>query len=135
MCVSDRLVTVLIFVDCGMSRLEVDAGSGSAGDSAASEQQYKVLVVGDYAVGKVASARAQPLLRQLTRHPQTSIIRRTTDGSFTPNYKLTIGVDFAVKVRQSDRSILNGRLTRPRRPQKVALSDNSTVHLQLWCAV
>jgi len=41
--------------------------------------KYKVLVIGDYAVGK------------------TSLIRRYTEGYFTPNYKLTIGVDFAVK--------------------------------------
>lgn len=37
---------------------------------------YKVLVIGDYAVGK------------------TSLIRRYTEGFFTPNYKLTIGVFF-----------------------------------------
>ncbi len=41
---------------------------------------YKVIVIGDYAVGK------------------TSLIKRYTEGYFTPNYKLTIGVDFAVKV-------------------------------------
>lgn len=38
-----------------------------------------MLVIGDYAVGK------------------TSIIKRYTEGFYTPNYKLTIGVDFAVK--------------------------------------
>eukprot|EP01123_Difflugia_compressa_P014894 TRINITY_DN8112_c0_g1_i1.p1 TRINITY_DN8112_c0_g1~~TRINITY_DN8112_c0_g1_i1.p1 ORF type:complete len:245 (+),score=50.90 TRINITY_DN8112_c0_g1_i1:78-737(+) len=43
------------------------------------QQLYKVLVIGDYAVGK------------------TSIIKRYCEGYFTPNYKLTIGVDFAVK--------------------------------------
>jgi len=50
-------------------------------DDADGEQgpKYKVLVIGDYAVGK------------------TSLIRRYTEGYFTPNYKLTIGVDFAVK--------------------------------------
>jgi len=51
-------------------------------DCAVEEDQgpkYKVLVIGDYAVGK------------------TSLIRRYTEGYFTPNYKLTIGVDFAVK--------------------------------------
>lgn len=39
----------------------------------------KILVIGDYGVGK------------------TSIIRRYTEGSFSANYKLTIGVDFALK--------------------------------------
>ena len=43
------------------------------------KSSYKVLVIGDYAVGK------------------TSIIKRYTEGVFTPNYKLTIGVDFGVK--------------------------------------
>ncbi len=41
-----------------------------------------VIMVGDYATGK------------------TSLIRRYTEGHFTPGYKLTIGVDFACKVRQ-----------------------------------
>ena len=40
---------------------------------------YKVLVVGDYAVGK------------------TSLIRRYCLGDFTSNYRITIGVDFCVK--------------------------------------
>ena len=51
-------------------------------------------MIGDYAVGK------------------TSLIKRYTEGYFTPNYKLTIGVDFAVKVVEWD--------------------DNTTVSLQLW---
>jgi len=55
---------------------------------------YKVLVIGDYAVGK------------------TSIIKRYCEGYFTPNYKLTIGVDFAVKVVEWD--------------------DKTTISLQLW---
>lgn len=58
------------------------AASGNAmGDNEdeAADQLYKVLVIGDYGVGK------------------TSIIRRYTEGYFTPNYKLTIGVDFALK--------------------------------------
>lgn len=55
---------------------------------------YKVLVIGDYAVGK------------------TSIIRRYTEGYFTPNYKLTIGVDFALKALDWD--------------------DKTVVNLQLW---
>lgn len=41
-------------------------------------------MIGDYAVGK------------------TSIIKRYCEGYFTPNYKLTIGVDFAVKVVEWD---------------------------------
>lgn len=63
----------------------------------AEEQQqhlYKVLVIGDYAVGK------------------TSIIKRYAEGFFTPNYKLTIGVDFAVKV--------------------VDWSPTTRINLQLW---
>ncbi|KAF0978895.1 hypothetical protein FDP41_001965 [Naegleria fowleri] len=40
---------------------------------------YKVLVVGDYAVGK------------------TSLIRRYCTGEFTSNYRITIGVDFCLK--------------------------------------
>jgi len=55
---------------------------------------YKVLVIGDYAVGK------------------TSIIKRYCEGYFTPNYKLTIGVDFAVK--------------------DIDVGDDKRVTLQLW---
>lgn len=55
---------------------------------------YKVLVIGDYAVGK------------------TSLIKRYTEGVFTPNYKLTIGVDFAVK--------------------KILRDNNDVVTVQLW---
>jgi len=40
---------------------------------------FKVLVVGDYAVGK------------------TSLIRKYCTGEFTSNYRITIGVDFCVK--------------------------------------
>ncbi|XP_020891881.1 ras-related protein Rab-32B, partial [Exaiptasia diaphana] len=50
------------------------------------ENLYKVLVIGEYGVGK------------------TSIIRRYTEGYFSPNYKLTIGVDFAQKVIDWDES-------------------------------
>jgi hypothetical protein len=44
----------------------------------------KVIVIGDYAVGK------------------TSLIRRYCEGYFSQNYKLTIGVDFAVKTVEWD---------------------------------
>ncbi|OQR76941.1 ras-related protein Rab-32B-like [Tropilaelaps mercedesae] len=40
---------------------------------------FKVLVVGDFGVGK------------------TAIVRRYTDGVFSQNYKITIGVDFLIK--------------------------------------
>lgn len=53
-----------------------------------------MIVIGDYAVGK------------------TSLIKRYCEGYFTPNYKLTIGVDFAVKSLDWD--------------------DNTKITLQLW---
>lgn len=43
------------------------------------ELLFKILVIGDFGVGK------------------TAIIRRYTEGIFSQNYKLTIGVDFALK--------------------------------------
>ncbi|KAM9987209.1 hypothetical protein ACTFIY_011621 [Dictyostelium cf. discoideum] len=55
---------------------------------------YKVLLIGDYAVGK------------------SSIIKRYCTGIFSPNYKLTIGVDFSVK--------------------DIELEKNKIVSLQLW---
>ncbi|KFM64996.1 Ras-related protein Rab-32B, partial [Stegodyphus mimosarum] len=58
------------------------------------ELMFKFLVVGDYGVGK------------------TAIIRRYTEGTFTQNYKITIGVDFAIKSLQWD--------------------ENTLVTLQLW---
>ncbi|KAM7447278.1 rab32 [Porites harrisoni] len=54
----------------------------------AKEHLYKVLVIGEYGVGKVSNVIDF----------ETSIIRRYTEGYFSPNYKLTIGVDFALKV-------------------------------------
>lgn len=57
------------------------------------EHLYKVLVIGDLGVGK------------------TSIIKRYVHHNFSPNYRATIGVDFALKV-------LNW--------------DQETVRLQLW---
>jgi len=51
-------------------------------------------VIGDYAVGK------------------TSLIKRYTEGYFTPNYKLTIGVDFACKAIQWD--------------------ENTNISIELW---
>ncbi|XP_063958193.1 ras-related protein Rab-32B-like [Lytechinus pictus] len=58
------------------------------------EHLYKVLVIGEFGVGK------------------TSLIRRYTEGYFSPNYKLTIGVDFALKSLDWD--------------------ENTKVNLQLW---
>ncbi|KAK6296190.1 hypothetical protein J4Q44_G00339030 [Coregonus suidteri] len=57
------------------------------------EHLYKILVVGDLGVGK------------------TSIIKRYVHQNFSPNYRATIGVDFALKV-------INW--------------DQETVRLQLW---
>ncbi|KAL5463953.1 hypothetical protein EMCRGX_G032905 [Ephydatia muelleri] len=48
------------------------------------EHLYKVLVIGDFGVGK------------------TSIIRRFAEDVFSPNYKLTIGVDFSLKTIEWD---------------------------------
>lgn len=58
------------------------------------EVLYKFLVIGNFGVGK------------------TAIIRRFTEGKFSPYYKLTIGVDFASKTIQ--------------------WSDDVNVSLQLW---
>eukprot|EP00002_Diphylleia_rotans_P016813 TRINITY_DN3264_c0_g2_i1.p1 TRINITY_DN3264_c0_g2~~TRINITY_DN3264_c0_g2_i1.p1 ORF type:complete len:215 (-),score=57.54 TRINITY_DN3264_c0_g2_i1:1517-2161(-) len=69
--------------------------STAASSTVEKEQHlYKVVFLGDYACGK------------------TSLIRRYVEGTFTPNYKLTIGVDFAVK--------------------NVEWNDSTTVSLQLW---
>ncbi|KAJ3659233.1 hypothetical protein Zmor_010934 [Zophobas morio] len=43
------------------------------------ELLFKILVIGDFGVGK------------------TSIIRRYADGTFSSSYKITIGADFAIK--------------------------------------
>ncbi|BFZ12168.1 hypothetical protein BsWGS_15207 [Bradybaena similaris] len=68
--------------------------SGFGGTSTVSEHLYKVLVIGEFGVGK------------------TSLIRRYTEGYFSPNYKLTIGVDFALK--------------------SLDWENNIKVNLQLW---
>ncbi|CAL1526875.1 unnamed protein product [Lymnaea stagnalis] len=67
---------------------------GEANSVTVREHLYKVLVIGEFGVGK------------------TSIIRRYTEGYFSPNYKLTIGVDFALK--------------------SIEWSKNVKVNLQLW---
>lgn len=48
------------------------------------DKLFKVLVIGDYGVGK------------------TSIIQKYTTGSFSPDYKLSIGVDFSTKTLDMD---------------------------------
>lgn len=58
------------------------------------EHLYKVLVIGDLGTGK------------------TSIIKRYVHQFFSPHYRATIGVDFALKVLQWD--------------------NNTTIRLQLW---
>lgn len=55
-----------------------------ADQNAHTEQLYKVLVVGDYAVGK------------------TSIIRRYTTGEYSGHYRITIGVDFCTRTVSHD---------------------------------
>eukprot|EP00030_Apusomonadida_sp_AF-17_P000613 a175315_89.p1 GENE.a175315_89~~a175315_89.p1 ORF type:complete len:230 (-),score=57.68 a175315_89:698-1357(-) len=61
---------------------------------ASNEKLFKVIICGDYAVGK------------------TSLIRRYCEDVFSPNYKLTIGVDFSVK--------------------SLDWEDGSVVKLQIW---
>eukprot|EP01027_Heterolobosea_sp_BB2_P005023 GEZU01007727.1.p1 GENE.GEZU01007727.1~~GEZU01007727.1.p1 ORF type:complete len:223 (+),score=67.26 GEZU01007727.1:89-757(+) len=63
-------------------------------DSEPQERLYKILVVGDIGTGK------------------TSIIKRYVHNFFSPAYKSTIGVDFALKVLNWD--------------------QNTVVRLQLW---
>ncbi|XP_005097933.1 ras-related protein Rab-32B [Aplysia californica] len=60
--------------------------SNDGGSKTLNEHLYKVLVIGEFGVGK------------------TSLIRRYTEGYFSPNYKLTIGVDFALKSIEWDNS-------------------------------
>uniref|UniRef100_A0A8C4RQT8 RAB38, member RAS onco family n=1 Tax=Erpetoichthys calabaricus TaxID=27687 RepID=A0A8C4RQT8_ERPCA len=48
------------------------------------EHLYKILVIGDLGVGK------------------TSIIKRSVHQNYSPNYRATIGVDFALKVLNWD---------------------------------
>ncbi|GAB6021806.1 hypothetical protein CHUAL_004379 [Chamberlinius hualienensis] len=57
------------------------------------ELLFKILIIGDFGVGK------------------TAIIRRYTEGQFSTAYKLTIGVDFAVKsLVWDDRTVVNLQL-------------------------
>ena len=58
------------------------------------EHLYKVLVIGDLGTGK------------------TSIIKRYVHQFFSPHYRVTIGMDFALKVLNWD--------------------NNTTIRLQLW---
>jgi Ras-related protein Rab-32 len=58
------------------------------------ELLFKILVIGDFGVGK------------------TSIIRRYADGTFSSNYKITIGADFAIK--------------------SLAWDENTQINVQLW---
>ncbi|XP_051173802.1 ras-related protein Rab-32-like isoform X2 [Leptopilina boulardi] len=57
----------------------------SLSNSNQSELLFKILVIGDYGVGK------------------TAIVRRYTEGKFSSNYKITIGADFAIKTLEWDR--------------------------------
>ncbi|XP_043480636.1 ras-related protein Rab-32-like isoform X2 [Leptopilina heterotoma] len=57
----------------------------SLSNSNHNELLFKILVIGDYGVGK------------------TAIVRRYTEGKFSSNYKITIGADFAIKTLEWDR--------------------------------
>ncbi|KAJ8687768.1 hypothetical protein QAD02_023562 [Eretmocerus hayati] len=59
-----------------VSRHDSDASLAQFGQK---ELLFKILVIGDYGVGK------------------TAIVRRYTEGKFSSNYKITIGADFAIK--------------------------------------
>ncbi|RUS79917.1 hypothetical protein EGW08_012305 [Elysia chlorotica] len=72
----------------------LELNSTAAAVTGRTEHLYKVLVIGEFGVGK------------------TSLIRRYTEGNFSPNYKLTIGVDFALKCLEWD--------------------NNTKINLQLW---
>lgn len=72
----------------------VELDGTAAAVTGPTEHLYKVLVIGEFGVGK------------------TSLIRRYTEGYFSPNYKLTIGVDFALKSLEWD--------------------NNTKINLQLW---
>eukprot|EP00756_Hemistasia_phaeocysticola_P007147 Hpha_TRINITY_DN14140_c0_g2::TRINITY_DN14140_c0_g2_i1::g.10653::m.10653/K07918/RAB32; Ras-related protein Rab-32 len=58
-------------------------GAGGRGESGA-DKLYKVLVVGDYAVGK------------------TSLIKRFTTGEYSGHYRITIGVDFCTRAMEHE---------------------------------
>ncbi|XP_072051404.1 ras-related protein Rab-7L1-like [Amphiura filiformis] len=66
----------------------------AAGDSFKQEKLFKVLVVGDSLVGK------------------TAFVRRYVQGRYEDNYKVTVGVDFALK--------------------KIQRSEDEVIRLQLW---
>lgn len=68
--------------------------------------------------------RRWPQVQWLTRTlPSAGIIKRYCEGFFTPNYKLTIGVDFAVKVVEWDDRT---RVSLQVRAAQLSLSDRAT---------
>ena len=68
------------------------AAAGGAASAPRQDYAFKVLVVGDPRVGK------------------TSIINRYVHGSFNMHYKLTLGVDFALKVLHRPSSVVRLQL-------------------------
>ncbi|XP_049768306.1 ras-related protein Rab-32-like [Schistocerca cancellata] len=75
--------------DAFLPRGGMKSSSSSSSDGSAPvtrELLFKLLVIGDYGVGK------------------TAIVRRYTEGKFSSNYKITIGADFALKTLQYDQN-------------------------------
>jgi Ras-related protein Rab-32 len=98
------------------------------------KQQYlfKVLVIGDYAGSRALSLCFDVFEQSILLVGKTSLIKRYVDGIFTPNYKLTIGVDFAVKVPFPDKKCVFLCHFHSEVCQELDWNDEKKVTLQLW---